>query len=134
VFFYSPPDGAGGSFFILHDQAACSTAVPKHTQLSGVQHSKHRRVTVMKKTNGGNVMLLQYYGMHGWGMGLAWAIGILFLILVIWLVVRSVDRYRHDDVGVKHPEKTALNILKERYARGEIDKKEYEEKKRDLQS
>ena len=32
------------------------------------------------------------------------------------------------------PAKTPLEILKERYARGEIDKEEYEERKRMLES
>ncbi|MDZ7821298.1 MAG: SHOCT domain-containing protein [Candidatus Marinimicrobia bacterium] len=75
-------------------------------------------------------MMLHYYGMQGWGMGLAWGIGILFLILVVFLIIRSFDHQRHGG-GITR-ERTPLEVLKERYARGEIDKAEFEEKKRDL--
>jgi putative membrane protein len=40
-----------------------------------------------------------------------------------WIFERSGDRPR---------DKTALDILKERYARGEIGKEEFEQKKSDL--
>lgn len=65
----------------------------------------------------------------GW-MGLG---GLLFWGLVIALIVFAVRggvccQRRHDRPG----EKTALDLLKERYARGEIDQAEFEQKRRDL--
>jgi putative membrane protein len=69
-------------------------------------------------------------GMNGWswGMGfggffmiLFWAVIIIgAVVLIRWLVDQSKDG------------KTALQILQERYARGELQREEYEQKKRDL--
>ena len=68
------------------------------------------------------------YG-HGLGMGLWWIIGIIVLIAVIWIVVKSMNQ----NTGfTQSPGKSALDILKERYARGEIDKEEFEQRKKDL--
>lgn len=68
--------------------------------------------------------------MHGFGgMGLGmigfWVVGILILLLVIWFATRSFNQNTIDNRN-----KSALDILKERYARGEIDKQEFEEKKK----
>lgn len=69
--------------------------------------------------------------MHGpgWGMGWGWLLGLIILILFVWLIIRVVDPGRRS-AGTGG--KSAMDILKERYASGEIDKKEYDEKKRDL--
>ena len=72
-----------------------------------------------------------YHGWHGWGIfgGCYWIFGLIFMVLIIWLVVRiSATNFRNSS-GTN----TAMEILKERYARGEIDKEEFETKKRDLQ-
>ena len=53
-------------------------------------------------------------------------IGILFLILYLIL--------RNDKPLQNYPPKDALQILDERYAKGEIPKEEYEQKKKDLKS
>lgn len=63
----------------------------------------------------------------GWGMmGFGFWFWILTILGIIWLVKNSLN-------SSTNKEKTgALEILKERYAKGEIDKKEFEEKKKDL--
>ncbi len=70
------------------------------------------------------------YG-HGWGMGMGWwwIIGLIIVIAVVWMVVKSLNQ---NTGSTQSPGKSALDILKERYASGEIDKQEFEERKRDL--
>ena len=74
--------------------------------------------------------------MYGWGMGWFGSIfSLIFWILVIVGMVFLIRWLIHMSKG--HPElkqsgSRALEILKERYARGEIEKQEFEEKKKDL--
>lgn len=84
---------------------------------------------------GGNPMM--GYGswggmMNGWG-GLSifgWLAMILFWALLILSVVALVRYLTKSNSSTG--DKTPLEILKERYARGEISKKEFEEKKKDV--
>lgn len=82
---------------------------------------------------GGNSMMGQDWNnmMAGWGgFGLGWLFMLLFwalLILGVAALIRNLARSGDNKQG-----KTPLDILKERYAGGEIDKKEFEEKKKDL--
>lgn len=85
------------------------------------------------------------YNMHPWGMmgGMGW-MGLIFnlafwilllvaLILVIkWLLqsTKGSEQARPEPLA-KSGDK-ALEILKERYAKGEIDREEFEQKKKDL--
>ncbi len=68
---------------------------------------------------------------YGWGMGFGgWFFMLLFWALVILGLVYLVKLI----IGAKGEERaeTALDILKKRYAKGEIGKEEFEEKKKDL--
>ena len=64
-------------------------------------------------------------------------LGIIILGLVIWAVVAAFNKSgdsnetNHSD-GSSYKEDSPVAILKKRYARGEIDKEEYEAKKKDL--
>ena len=72
-----------------------------------------------------------YNGYGGYGNMMGWFEGgimmILFLVLAIIFIVWIVR-----EISGKNSRSSALEILKERYAKGEIDKKEFEEKKKDL--
>jgi putative membrane protein len=72
------------------------------------------------------------HGIEGWGMGFG---GGIFMILFWILVIIGVVILIKFVVGVrKHDEEheSPLDVLKKRYARGEINKEEFEEKKKDL--
>jgi len=60
----------------------------------------------------------------GWMMILWWGI----IIAAIYLVVRAITQQKGGTTG----EQSALEILKKRYARGEISKEEFNEKKKDI--
>jgi len=86
-------------------------------------------------TKGGENSMMGYNWnnmMGGWnGFGLlGWLPMLLFWALLIFGVVALI-RYLGRS-GQPQVSKTPLEVLKERYAKGEIDKKEFEEKKRDL--
>jgi putative membrane protein len=63
-----------------------------------------------------------HYGMNWWmwfGMASFWIV----IALVVWALIRS---------GQRPSQRTAQEILDERYAKGELSKDEYEERRRVL--
>ena len=73
-------------------------------------------------------------GGAGWGMGFGGGFFmILFWVVIIVAVVLLVKWLAGGSARLDLPRgKSALDVLKERYARGEIGKDEFEQKKRDL--
>ena len=78
--------------------------------------------------------MMNRFGEHGWGMGfgtgLWWIVGIILIVIIVWVVIKMTSQTNHSNN--QQGNKSALDILKERYARGEIDKKEFEERRKDL--
>lgn len=76
------------------------------------------------------------WGWHPmWGMWGAWGLGMMLFMLVFWVlvIVSMVLGVRWlVTQGRGSRSDTALEILRQRYARGEINKEEFDAKKRDL--
>jgi len=91
---------------------------------------------------GGNIMAGQQYGPwtvlhnhHGWNMMNQWLGGWpmwLFLIILIAVIIYAFAQNKKSVGGAGS--ESALDILRKRFARGEISKDEFERMKKDLQS
>jgi putative membrane protein len=92
-----------------------------------------------------NIIFAQWRGPGGWDMGpgmmgwgiLAWFGPIMMVIFWIAIILAMIFLIRWLIVSARGSRSltsadTALEILKKRYARGEINKEEFEEKKKDL--
>ncbi|CAC9606831.1 hypothetical protein [uncultured Gammaproteobacteria bacterium] len=67
------------------------------------------------------------FGMMGLGGGFMWIFWILLIVVIVWMVKES-----SENKSAFKPSKSALDILKERYAKGDIGKEEFEQKRSDL--
>lgn len=69
--------------------------------------------------------------MMGWAWLVVW---VLFLAVLVVGVVYLVRALSDRDAGSGRSASSALQILEERFARGEIDREEFEERRRTLES
>lgn len=79
-------------------------------------------------------MMSNWNGFVGWGMGFGFVFMLLFwglVILGIAALIRRLMTSSSPSPGSR--DKSPLEIVQERYARGEINREEYEQKKRDLE-
>ena len=68
------------------------------------------------------------YGMMGFGMGFGFLFMLLFWGAVIWLVVTLINSTQSN----KKDDSDPITILKKRFAKGEITKKEFEKMKKEV--
>ena len=69
-----------------------------------------------------------YEGQHWFGVGFMWVFWIVLIVAVIW----GAKAMSSNGKNTSDNQKSALDILKDRYAKGEIDKKEFDQKRKDL--
>lgn len=81
---------------------------------------------------GGAMPMMMTVPKEQWSFTWIFLIWILWWVLIIVGIVALIKWLTRQSCGTHDHEKSPLEILKERYAKGEINKKEFEEKKRDL--
>jgi putative membrane protein len=73
------------------------------------------------------------YGFDGGGLGWIWMLGGLLLIVgIVVLIVWAIGAANRGGTSREAERPVALDILRERYARGEITQQEFEQAKKTL--
>ena len=73
---------------------------------------------------------------HGggfFGFGFMWIFWILLIVIVV-MVVKALGGSGSENSGRSPNEESPMEILKKRYARGEIDDDEFERRRKELES
>lgn len=64
------------------------------------------------------------------GMWLGWIFWLVVLVLIVWFIFNQIYKNKKD--SSTPVQETALDILKKRYAKGEITKEQFEQMIKDL--
>ncbi len=70
--------------------------------------------------------------MWGCGMWFGWIFWVAIIAIIIWLLINRSNRYGNQ-THLNQNFESPLDILKKRYAKGEITKEQYEQMKKDLE-
>ncbi len=74
-------------------------------------------------------------GVGFFGMFFGWVFMLAFWVLIIWGIIMLIQWVvRQGSQASEKKDSGAMAILEERYAKGEISKEEFKEKKKDLQN
>jgi len=63
-----------------------------------------------------------------------WILFFVVIVVVVYFILQSAKSTSRDSSFRETPRETSIDILKRRYARGEISKEEFEQMKKDLES
>lgn len=66
----------------------------------------------------------------GWGGIFMWIVFLIIVVVIVYLLVQSNKPRSYDSSFIESP----IDILKKRYAKGEITKEEFEKMRKDLKS
>ncbi len=73
-----------------------------------------------------------FNGLFWDGIWFAWIFRLVFIGLIVWLIVNALSNNKNVRNTPMQTE-TALDILKKRYAKGEISKEQFDRMKSDIQ-
>ena len=68
----------------------------------------------------------------GWGMGFGWIVPLVVIGLIVWAIV-AFTRSRTGGAGSAAPDRS-LAILKERFAKGELDSETFQRMRKELEA